>query len=657
MSESEHLDGRVGDATVVQSVFEAMDVMACCWQGPDLRLVAANAAFRYVAGRDDVIGCTVSEVFPELDGQLMNPVIERVYTSGRTEIGREWRVHWEHPASNRVEERWLSFVVTPHPENRQWVLAYANDVTDQVMERELAGRRAAEAQRRYEATRDVVDELQRALLPIELPVVPHIDIAARYLTASRDQAAGGDWFDALPLDDGRMALVVGDVVGHGVAASAAMGQLRAALELALTTTTADLGSAVAQVDAFAAKKRPLRAATVGIVVIDPRTTDMEFCLCGHPPPVVVSADGNTRFLHQSGSAPLGVGHHHAVVRRSLEAGDVVLLYSDGLIERPGRTMAEGYAEVAQVAADAVANRVLPTGAADSPAARACQLTVELLTRTGYDDDVTTLAVQLVAAPPPELTVSTLADDNGITEAVNGIRTWLTAIDISDEATLAIELAVNEAIANVAVHAYPDCAPGPLRVTGKLQPGGVAEVCIGDDGQWRTPGIADIGRGRGLAMMERLLDEVTVKHDGAPRPAGNGTVVTLRHKVSRPALVASSRPGSSPSAFGPHSYRAERYDEPGRATLTVTGAVDALTADQFSADLSDAAQGGTVGLTVLLDQVTLLTSKGVRALFMTRDQLAAHQRPFTLMAAAGSPAAVVLDLVGLSRTADQQPGGS
>ncbi|MFV8316383.1 SpoIIE family protein phosphatase [Mycobacterium sp. 23] len=656
MSESGHLDTLVGDAEVIRSVFDALDVMACCWQGPELRLVAANAAFRYVAGRDDVIGCTVSEVFPELDGQLMNPVIERVYASGRTEIGREWRVHWEHPASNRVEERWLSFVVTPHPINREWVLAYANDVTDQVLERELAGRRAAEAQRRYEATRDVVDELQRALLPLELPVVPHIDIAARYLTASRDQAAGGDWFDALPLDDGRMALVVGDVVGHGVAASAAMGQLRAALELALTTT-ADLGSAIAQVDAFAAKKAPLRAATVGIVVIDPRTADMEFCLCGHPPPVVVGADGNTRFLHQSGSAPLGVGHHHAVVRRPLKAGDVVLLYSDGLIERPGRTMAEGYAEVAQVAADAVANRVLPTGAAHSPAARACQLTVELLTRTGYDDDVTTLAVQLVAAPPPELTVSTLADDNGITDAVNGIRTWLTTIDISDEAALAIELAVNEAIANVAVHAYPDCAPGPLRITGRLQSGGVVEVCIGDDGQWRTPGIGDIGRGRGLAMMERLLDKVTISHDSTSRPAQKGTVVTLRHKVSRPALVASTGPGSSPSASTPHSYRAERHDEPGKATLTVTGAVDALTADQFNVDLSDAAQGGTVGLTVLLDRVTLLTSRGVRALFTMRDQLTAHQRPFTLVAATGSPAAVVLDLVGLSRSTDHQSGGS
>lgn len=652
VSTGDHLDSRIGEAPVVRSVFDAMDVMACCWQGPELRLVAANAAFRYVAGRDDVIGRTVSEVFPELDGQLMNPVIERVYSSGRTEVGREWRVHWEHPASNRVEERWLSFVVTPHPDNPHWVLAYANDVTEQVMQREVEGRRAAEAQRRYEATRDVVVELQRALLPVELPVVPHLDIAARYLTASRDQTAGGDWFDALPLDDGRMALVVGDVVGHGVAASAAMGQLRAALELALTTA-GDLGSAIARVDAFAAQKRPLRAATVGIVVIDPRTADMEYCLCGHPPPVVVCADGTTRFLHQSGTAPLGVGHHHSVMHRPLIAGDMVLLYSDGLIERPGRTMAEGYAEVAQVAADAVANRVLPTGAASSPAARACQLTVELLTRTGYDDDVTTLAVQLVAAPPPELSVSTIADDKGVTEAINGIRAWLADIDISDEATLAIELAVNEAIANVALHAYADCAPGPVRMTGKLQPAGVAEVSIGDDGQWRTPGIGDIGRGRGLAMMERLLDEVTIDHDGAPRTTGKGTVVTLRHKVSRPALVASTSPGSSSLPVAAHSYRAECYDEPGRATLTVTGAVDALTADQFNADLSDAAQGGTVGLTVLLDKVTLLTSRGVRALYMIRDQLAAHQRPLTLVAASGSPAAVVLDLVGLSRATDQQ----
>src|SRR5204862_607610 len=75
----------------------------------------------------------------------------------------------------------------------------------------------------------IVAELQEALLPTALPVLPRARIAARYLVAGQEQAAGGDWFDAIPLDGGAVALVVGDVVGHGLAASAAMGQLRAVL--------------------------------------------------------------------------------------------------------------------------------------------------------------------------------------------------------------------------------------------------------------------------------------------------------------------------------------------------------------------------------------------------------------------------------------------
>src|SRR6202020_2892587 len=87
---------------------------------------------------------------------------------------------------------------------------------------------------------------------------------------------------------------------------------------------------------------------------------------------------------------------------TLREGELVLLYSDGLIERPNRTISEGMAELANVAADAVANRALPAGAVPAPAERVCQLTVELLTRTGYADDVTTLAAQRLAEPVPGL---------------------------------------------------------------------------------------------------------------------------------------------------------------------------------------------------------------------------------------------------------------
>ncbi len=97
--------------------------------------------------------------------------------------------------------------------------------------RRLAGDAAVvrDAARGNPAGRGIVAELQEALLPTALPVLPRARIAARYLVAGQEQAAGGDWFDAIPLDGGAVALVVGDVVGHGLSASAAMGQLRAVL--------------------------------------------------------------------------------------------------------------------------------------------------------------------------------------------------------------------------------------------------------------------------------------------------------------------------------------------------------------------------------------------------------------------------------------------
>ena len=86
--------------------------------------------------------------------------------------------------------------------------------------------------------RAIVAELQEALLPTALPVLPRARIAARYLVAGQEQAAGGDWFDAIPLNGGAVALVVGDVIGHGLSASAAMGQLRAVLVIVLTMLVA-----------------------------------------------------------------------------------------------------------------------------------------------------------------------------------------------------------------------------------------------------------------------------------------------------------------------------------------------------------------------------------------------------------------------------------
>src|SRR5258708_37819858 len=171
--------------------------------------------------------------------------------------------------------------------------------------------------------------LQEALLPAALPVLPRARIAARYLAAGQEQAAGGDWFDAIPLDGGGVALVVGDVVGHGVAAVAAMGQLRAVLTELLAAED-DLGHVLRRIDAFAARMPSLRAATLALMGLDPATGTLRYTTCGHPPPLVIGLDGNARYPEGTGTGPLGIGCPPALASGRLTPGEPVLLYGGGL---------------------------------------------------------------------------------------------------------------------------------------------------------------------------------------------------------------------------------------------------------------------------------------------------------------------------------------
>ena len=220
---------------------------------------------------------------------------------------------------------------------------------------DMPGRMVGDAGPVGDSVRDrgIVAVLQEALLPTALPVLPRARIAARYLVAGQEQAAGGDWFDAIPLADGSVALVVGDVVGHGVAAAAAMGQLRAVLA-ELLAAEADLGTVLERADAFAARRPALRAATLALAVLDPAGGTLRYTTCGHPPPLVIGIDGAARYLEGTGTGPLGTGSPPVLATSVLAPGELLMLYSDGLVERPDRTIAEGMAELAVAAAGAVA---------------------------------------------------------------------------------------------------------------------------------------------------------------------------------------------------------------------------------------------------------------------------------------------------------------
>jgi PAS domain S-box-containing protein len=654
----------VGDADAVRDAFEQMPVVLVALAGPDHRIVATNAAYRAFTGRSGgVIGMSYREAFPEIAGQQLYELLDRVYATGELETGKEWRAQIG-PGPDRIREVYADFTVAPRRAADGTVnglLIAMTDVTDRVTERQAqSGQQVApgsgtEPGDRRGTAREVVTELQEALLPIALPVLPQVRVAAHYLVAGHEQAAGGDWFDAISLPGGSVALVVGDVVGHGVAASAAMGQLRAVLA-ELLAAEPDLGQVLVRTDAFAARNPALRAATLALAVLDPAAGTLCYTTCGHPPPLVVGAEGPTRFLDGTGTGPLGTGSSPVLATGALAPGELLLLYSDGLIERPNRTIGEGMAELAKVAADATANRTLTAGAAPTAAERVCQLTVELLTRTGYADDVTTLAAERLATPVPALHLELPSERPSLTRARDGFTEWLNRLGATAEDREALHLAMVEIFTNAIEHAYPPAQPGIVELTAALGDEGNVECTITDHGNWHPPDPSETDRGHGLMVAGHVVDTMLVSHppQSADDPAGiRGTVVSLRLRLSRPAILASGHHSARAAAYSPATAFTvdTSIEESGTARALVTGPVDIITADQLARRLLAASRGGTVPLVADLTGVTQLASAGVRALYLVRDQLTVHQQGLTLVTAADSSAHVVLDLVQLSHVVE------
>ena len=527
---------------------------------------------------------------------------------------------------------------------------------------DMPGRLVGDAGPAGDSVRDrgIVAVLQEALLPAALPVLPRARIAARYLVAGPEQAAGGDWFDAIPLAGGSVALVVGDVVGHGVAAAAAMGQLRAVLTELLAAET-DLGHVLERADAFAARTPALRAATLALAVLDPVGGTLRYTTCGHPPPLVIGIDGTARYLVGTGTGPLGTGSLPVLATSALAPGELLMLYSDGLVERPDRTIAEGMAELAVAAAGAVAEaaaeRALAPAADPATAERVCQRTVELLTRTGRADDITTLAAQRLADPVPALRLELPSERASLTTARDAFAGWLSRLGAAADDADALHLALVEVFTNAIEHAYPRGESGIIELEATLGDDGNVECRVTDHGSWRRPDPADADRGHGLMVAGQVVDQLLVSHPRrlADGTAGSrGTLVTLRHRLGRPAVLASGHDSAHAGHPPDPPFAVDTsLAESATARALVRGPVDITTADQLARRLLSVSRGGTVPLVADLTGVTQLASAGVRALYAVSGQMAAHGQDLTLITAPGSAAHLVLDLVRLAHIAGEQ----
>jgi serine phosphatase RsbU (regulator of sigma subunit)/anti-sigma regulatory factor (Ser/Thr protein kinase)/anti-anti-sigma regulatory factor len=642
---------RVGEADVVRAAFDALQLLVVATEGPELRVAAANAAVREYVGNRQLIGKPLREAFSEMQGQQAFELYAQVYATGEPLVQRELRVQIDLP-EDRSFEMYVDISLDPWrwPDGTvRGVIAHHVDTTARVHERRAAQQRAAVAEQRYEEARDVIHALQRELLPVGVPVLPGAQVAASYLLAEAGTAAGGDWFDALPLPGDRIALVVGDVVGHGVTASATMGQLRILLEDRLTEA-GDVCAALAAVERMAGRIRGAGAATVCVAALDLATGDVDLCTAGHPPPLVVTAGGEARYLAPTGGGPLGTGADFAAGHDRLEVGDLLLLYTDGIVERPGRDLAASTVELARVAGDVTADRAYREDGS-SPVERVCTQTVEILTRiTGHSDDITLLAAQRVPRVPP-LELRLPATTTALAGLRESLSDWLARCYVGDADAQAIRHAAGELVTNAVEHGYghvPGEAEGPggpgtdvVTVTAELTPDGRIHVEVRDTGRWRDPAPA-AHRGLGLAMITELVDRLHIDR------GAEGTSAIFEHQLCRPARLLSG-PGFSPT---PQTWdQAEPFlilDQPSapRPRIRVDGPVDGHSAPALYHGVRGATAGGVRSLTVDLTGVTHLASAGVAVLHRLAALHRANDTELRLYAPPGSPAAAIMSLVGL-----------
>ncbi|MFG3475659.1 SpoIIE family protein phosphatase [Streptomyces sp. NPDC047980] len=313
--------------------------------------------------------------------------------------------------------------------------------------------------RRYAREQTAALALQRNLLPHRLRGGAAVETASRYLPADLDHGVGGDWFDVIPLSGARVALVVGDVVGHGIDAAATMGRLRTAVhtladtELPPEELLAHLDDTVQRLAEADAGSPEDMAAVVGATclyaVYDPVTRRCTMASAGHPPPAIVDPQGRVSFPDLPTGAPLGIGLGvpFEAVELELAEGTLLALYTDGLVEARGHDIEEGM-------------RLLGTALAtpDRSLAELCDRAMEPFAGQAACDDVTLLLVRTRALSPTQVASWTLPrDQSAVRRARNLAAGQLSAWGLEglEEPT---KLIVSELVTNAIRH-----GTGPIGV--------------------------------------------------------------------------------------------------------------------------------------------------------------------------------------------------
>lgn len=641
--------GRLGDPEAAVAAFAALPFPVMVTEGADARIVAFNPAVQAISGQRIVAGLTVRELFPDLVGQGWIELYERTPLTGETTLRDEMRMQLIQADGERAEFH-LDIGVLPYraaDDALKGAVAFARDVTARVEARRALEAEVEALRRASEQARGATRAMQRALLADSVPLVPDLDVAARYVLAADEQVAGGDWFDAIVRPDGTVGLVVGDVVGHGTTASVAMGQLRTLVRARLLAG-ASVGDALADADQFASHAPAARRATICAATFDPTSGLLTYCTAGHPPPLVVSTDDDrTRFLPATGAGPLATGGGFPLAATTLEPDEVTVLYTDGILERPGVRLEAATVELREVASNAHRNVLMPAGASPRSVERICALSIELLTRfSGQADDITILAAHRRREAVAPLVLVLDVEPSAAATARTRLRSWITELGTDAMTEDVLVHAINELVANVVDHAHRHRAPEPFQVTARLHRDGRVRLQVADRGRWLDAPVGS-DRGVGLSVVRQLTERLEVD-------AGRqGTTVTVHHRPSRPAgLLDLARPRIRPREPELFDVWVAGAPDP---VIGVVGPLDVRNVAELSTHVALALTEARDVVTIDLSDVTLLASAGVNLLFAIRDQARTKGVRFQLIAPAGSPAQQILALVRLDhRAADPSP---
>lgn len=464
----------------------------CLVRAADSTVVYANPEFERMFGYDS----------GELEGKHVATLNYRDGRAGPAEVARGIKQTLErlgeadYEVLNRKRDGtpfWCRVHTSSfdHPEYGKVWVAVHEDITE---------RRRAEV-------------LEKSFVPERLPDIPGVRLAARFVPGGAGVEVGGDWYDVLENADGRIGLVIGDVAGRGVQAAALMAQLRNALRAYLFESHPP-AAALERLNRLAWTLDQSVMATLVYLVFDPRSGRVRLANAGHLPPLHVRPDGSALYLDRGRSLPVGVRPATAYEEAEYEAGpgSTLLLYTDGLVERRGVSLDDSLARLARSASGG-----------DDGAEGTCDRVLATMNPNG-EDDVALLALQSIQLGPERLRITMPAERMALGSFRRALGLWLKQCEVGDEESREIILACNEAFANAIEHAYGP-ADGSVQMNAECSEHEVS-ITIRDFGSWREP--RGENRGRGLALIEAVMDSVTVMK----RPQ-EGTEIRMVRKLERP----------------------------------------------------------------------------------------------------------------------------